>query len=139
MEQNNHYRERIINECLLKYIDVVKTSERNKEIVKKYVYGSGFGELGHEYNLSYSRIRGIVFNYILHALRIKNLEVMRMICPICGKEYTDRPALSREDNKTEICPMCSSKEAMEAAGWTKEMCDEAIQKLSNIGASEVLK
>lgn len=52
-----------------------------------------------------------------------------MICPICGKEFTERPALSRKDDKTEICPMCSSKEAMEAAGWTKEMCDAAIEKI----------
>lgn len=129
MEQNNHYRARIINECLLKYIDVVKTSDRNREIVEKYVRGSGFGEISHEYSLSYSRIRGIVFNYILHALKIKKQEEIKMICPICGKEFTERPALSRKDDKTEICPMCSSKEAMEAAGWTKEMCDAAIEKI----------
>lgn len=77
MEQNNHYRARIINECLLKYIDVVKTSDRNREIVEKYVRGSGFGEISHEYSLSYSRIRGIVFNYILHALKIKKQEEIK--------------------------------------------------------------
>ncbi len=35
------------------------------------------------------------------------------ICPICGREYTDYPALSRRDNATEICPDCGVKEAFE--------------------------
>ena len=35
------------------------------------------------------------------------------ICPICGKEYTEHPALSRRDNKTEICPACGMREALE--------------------------
>ena len=34
-------------------------------------------------------------------------------CPMCGREYTDRPALSREDNETEICPDCGIREALE--------------------------
>lgn len=35
------------------------------------------------------------------------------ICPICGCEYTEHPAISRRDNKTEICPSCGTKEALE--------------------------
>ena len=35
------------------------------------------------------------------------------ICPICGCEYTERPAFSRKDNETEICPLCGLKEAMD--------------------------
>ena len=35
------------------------------------------------------------------------------ICPICGREYTDYPALSRRDNATEICPDCGVTEALE--------------------------
>ena len=27
-------------------------------------------------------------------------------CPICGREYTEHPALSRTDGKTLICPDC---------------------------------
>lgn len=38
-------------------------------------------------------------------------------CPKCGKQYSEPPALSREDNKTEICPECGMKEAIEA--WSK--------------------
>ena len=28
------------------------------------------------------------------------------VCPKCGCGYNDYPALSRKDNKTEICPRC---------------------------------
>ena len=35
------------------------------------------------------------------------------ICPICGREYADYPALSRRDNITEICPDCGVSEALE--------------------------
>lgn len=36
----------------------------------------------------------------------------RRKCPKCGKYYVGYPALSREDNKTEICPECGVKEAL---------------------------
>lgn len=32
----------------------------------------------------------------------------------CGKEYSSRPALSRKDNKTMICPKCGMMEALDA-------------------------
>ena len=35
------------------------------------------------------------------------------ICPVCGNEYTDYPAISRRDNITEICPKCGQKEALD--------------------------
>lgn len=35
------------------------------------------------------------------------------VCPRCGKSYTSHPAISRRDNKTEICPDCGVLEAME--------------------------
>ena len=35
------------------------------------------------------------------------------ICPICGNEYTEHPAISRKDNITEICPACGTKEALD--------------------------
>ena len=35
------------------------------------------------------------------------------ICPICGRKYTDYPALSRRDNTTEICPACGVDEALD--------------------------
>lgn len=38
------------------------------------------------------------------------------ICPRCGKAYTGRPAISRADNKTPICPDCGTREALESIG-----------------------
>ena len=37
----------------------------------------------------------------------------RRICPLCKKEIVGYPALSRKDNKTEICSNCGTKEALE--------------------------
>ena len=43
-------------------------------------------------------------------------------CPKCGKLYTEHPAISRKDNKTEICSKCGTKEALEQAGFdTKQL------------------
>lgn len=36
------------------------------------------------------------------------------VCPICGKEYTEHPAISRKDDKTEICPRCGIHEGLES-------------------------
>ena len=36
------------------------------------------------------------------------------ICPRCGKYIKGYPALSRKDNKTEICSDCGTAEALEA-------------------------
>ncbi|MBR2587550.1 hypothetical protein IKE71_04245 [Candidatus Saccharibacteria bacterium] len=44
-------------------------------------------------------------------LTCKILEIQR--CPKCKKEFTEHPALSREDNATEICPQCGVREAVE--------------------------
>lgn len=43
------------------------------------------------------------------------------ICPRCGKEFTEHPALSRVDNKTEICAFCGIFEAIESFKAFKEM------------------
>lgn len=45
-------------------------------------------------------------------LTYKILELQR--CPKCKKEFTEHPALSREDDETEICPECGVREAIEA-------------------------
>ena len=34
-------------------------------------------------------------------------------CPRCSESYTGFPALSRRDNKTEICGSCGTEEGME--------------------------
>lgn len=47
-------------------------------------------------------------------------------CPKCNKEYSQVPAISRYDNKTEICPECATREGMEIAGKDKKEIDEVI-------------
>ena len=42
------------------------------------------------------------------------------ICPKCGQPYKGRPALSREDNKTLICPDCGTREALATLGVSEE-------------------
>lgn len=41
-------------------------------------------------------------------------------CPKCGNTYEERPALSRRDNKTEICPTCGMLEALDDFKKAKE-------------------
>jgi len=36
-----------------------------------------------------------------------------MICPLCKREYSSPPALSRTDNNTPICPRCGTRQALE--------------------------
>ena len=50
-------------------------------------------------------------------------------CPICGKEYQEPPAISRKDNKTEICPDCGTLEALESIGASDEMKAEVLEKI----------
>ena len=34
------------------------------------------------------------------------------VCPICGETYSESPAISRKDNKTQICSNCGTGEAL---------------------------
>nr|WP_083628014.1 DUF4314 domain-containing protein [Hornefia porci] len=43
-------------------------------------------------------------------------DIVRRVCPVCGGSLTCHPALSRRDNKTEICPDCGTREALAAIG-----------------------
>ena len=47
-------------------------------------------------------------------------------CPKCGCIYTERPALSRTDNETMICPDCGPREALESIGISKEEQDKIV-------------
>ena len=42
------------------------------------------------------------------------------ICPVCGRAYTEPPALSRRDNTTDICPDCGMMEALAAMPRRRE-------------------
>lgn len=53
----------------------------------------------------------------------------KRICPVCGKEYDAPPALSRRDNKTEICPDCGTRESLEDAGIGKEEQEKILDAI----------
>ena len=48
-------------------------------------------------------------------------------CPICGKIYHDHPALSRTDGRTEICPDCGTRQALEAVGIPAEKQEKILE------------
>ncbi|MCM1530620.1 MAG: hypothetical protein NC093_11595 [Alistipes sp.] len=48
------------------------------------------------------------------------------ICPKCGQTYTERPALSREDNETLICADCSTRQALDSIGVSAEEQEKII-------------
>lgn len=49
-------------------------------------------------------------------------------CPNCGQNYIGHPAISRKDNKTEICPKCGRAEALKQAGFSENF----INKVENL-------
>ena len=48
------------------------------------------------------------------------------VCPRCGKSYRGYPALSREDNKTRICPDCGIREALSSMGIDTDEQDSIL-------------
>ena len=48
------------------------------------------------------------------------------VCPLCGKTYHGRPALSRKDNMTYICPECGTREALASIGVSAEEQEEIV-------------
>ena len=62
----------------------------------------------------------------------KNME--ERLCPRCGNTYIEYPALSRRDNKTNICPTCGEEKTSEytrtvgfyteTASWSSERKEE---------------
>ena len=51
------------------------------------------------------------------------------VCPRCGKTYYGRPAVSREDNTTLICPDCGTREALESIGVGVEEQDSILETI----------
>ena len=51
------------------------------------------------------------------------------VCPKCGAVYHDRPAISRVDNSTLICPDCGTREALMTLGIDEAEQDEIIQAI----------
>ena len=52
------------------------------------------------------------------------------VCPLCGRTYTEVPALYRKDNvHFKICPDCGTREALEAIGISAEKQEAIIENI----------
>ncbi|MCH5185628.1 MAG: hypothetical protein J1F64_05820 [Oscillospiraceae bacterium] len=49
------------------------------------------------------------------------------VCPKCGKTYTGRPAISREDNETPICTDCGTRDALAHIHIDKDEQDKILE------------
>ena len=58
------------------------------------------------------------------------------ICPICQRQYDEYPALSRKNNRTEICPDCGMAEAFEAFGLTEKEAQEKAKEITTATKAE---
>lgn len=72
--------------------------------------------------------------------------MMRQVCPRCKRDYRGYPALSRVDNKTEVCSNCGIIEAdIDCFGLNtsspeeQERHKEFVRKLKLISGKNVLK
>ena len=63
-------------------------------------------------------------------------EIIKTICPKCGKEYTGAPALSRLDNTTLICPECGTREALESIGLPTQEIEDIVAVLHTVNQTE---
>ena len=60
---------------------------------------------------------------------MKEIGMKPAVCPKCGKNYHGVPSLSREDNKTLICPDCGTREALESMGVNLEEQDKILESI----------
>ena len=66
---------------------------------------------------------------------MKTEETMNRICPVCGREYHEPPALSRLDNSTLICPDCGVREALCSIGVGEAEQEEILGIIHRVGRS----
>lgn len=50
-------------------------------------------------------------------------------CPLCGRTYHGTPALSREDNKTLICPDCGTRQVLRSIGVDTAEQEQIIETI----------
>ena len=67
---------------------------------------------------------------------MKTEERITRTCPICGKEYSEHPALSRTDGKTLICPDCGVREALGSIDVSKGEQERILEIIHGAGRSE---
>ena len=63
-------------------------------------------------------------------MRLWFLKPKKRACPKCRKLYTEYPSLSRQDNKTEICYECGTREALEDLGLIKSQIEIAMKSIN---------
>jgi len=51
------------------------------------------------------------------------------LCPLCGATYHERPALSRTDGQTLICPDCGIRQALDSIGVTPEEQEKILKTI----------
>lgn len=66
-------KKRVIHDFAM--IDEIDLSERNKEIVIKYVGGKSQKELSTEYGLTQGRISSILFNYVNKCSKLNSKQI----------------------------------------------------------------
>ena len=59
-------------------------------------------------------------------------------CPICGRIYTEPPALSRTDGKTLLCPDCGTRQALESIGVPEKEQNEILDTIHKFQGSEAV-
>ena len=64
---------------------------------------------------------------------MKTEGTMKRICPVCGREYHEAPALSRVDNTTLICPDCGVREALSSIGVGDAEQEEILDIIRRAG------
>ena len=58
-----------------------------------------------------------------------NMNQQPRICPICGQTDHEPPALSRADGKTQICPDCGTREALQSMGVDTDEQERIIETI----------
>lgn len=58
-----------------------------------------------------------------------NMNQQPRICPICGQTYHEPSALSRVDGKTQICPDCGTREALQSMGVDTDEQERIIETI----------
>ena len=64
---------------------------------------------------------------------MKETMTRTVVCSRCGKVYTGRPAISRVDDKTPICPDCGTREALESIGIDIAEQDKILRAIHGTG------
>ena len=60
---------------------------------------------------------------------METTEIKIRTCPICGQEYIGRPAISRTDCETPICPDCGTRQALESLGIDAEEQEKILDAI----------